>query len=291
MLNIIFFFLFSAAADKEDELTSKKVIVQEMQCADESLRLHLSLALEPVNKKTLLPFQTIKPLIESFLYPSLGYDSLFKLLHVEQDPLAIYKFQKLMIQILADRTNQGCIRSNFELCRYLNSRYSTCVYDQALVTDLLEWRELLESKKVSVAAFEEREMFPAPQVTHSDSISQDGQFFLRFKSGIRDRALTNKELLEEFWKLPRPLQYAVLLESKGGGRRGFDTCIEHMCGFSLSSEIGQSATSGRVDRSQKLIHGDQSNASAGGWFGAIGHWLASFKSADGDTEALLKKAA
>ena len=114
--------LFATVSKTKDTATRNTVFIEEKQCAA-GPQLHLHVMQEPasekLHRKDCTSFTEVRSLLNIFLYPNLGYGELFQLLSMEKDSFAVYKFQKLMIRILVDRTNNGCVESNREICRYL----------------------------------------------------------------------------------------------------------------------------------------------------------------------------
>jgi hypothetical protein len=312
MFDFIFFSLFSAVFEAMDCKIQKIVIIEEKQEAV-GPQLFLDLKEESTsgipNRKKLVPFEIIDALSQIFLYPNLGYGELFQLFNLEKDVFASYKFQRLMIQILVHRANEGCIESNEELCRYLLSHYNTCcLFQPTFIKSLREYRKILKTHQISVQGSSEQKSFPVVRPGNTEvekstlanylhdglslrqphNISKTGRIFLQSKSGVRDHQLSDTELMQECEKLPIPLQYAVIAESKGGGRRGFDSCLEGICGVSLCSETIDVKQSSSPGRSPKLIPGEKpviaaaprdraSHKEAGSWFSAsaraVGYWI------------------
>lgn len=297
MLNFIVFFLFSSNHEGIGSTAYKKMVIIEERLNIDIPQLHLRVQEDQISvehkRKMLISFKkNLYPLLQIFLYPSLGYSELFDLLDMERDPLAMHKFQKLMISILVDRINHGCIESNEELCCYLFSRYNTCSYAPGFVDKLRSWREELTSK-YDDRALSDLEQYRAPTEA-LPHLSKKGRLFLQKKSGAIDRQLSEKELLQEYSKLPDPLKYAVCsMADGGGGRVGFDMCLEQLYGFSLSSTVMQSDhhLSSLAVTDQALQAGGQ-RETIGSWFGivprAVGKWIQR-KAVRGDKQALLDK--
>lgn len=234
MLSLIFLSLFSSAPDGVDNVINKTVVIADRQ-QEAGLQLHLCIVEGSVSgvssRRPLIPFAKIQPLLQVFLYPDIGYGELFKLLEMERDPLAVYKFQRVMIQILVDRVNNGCIESNKELCRYLLGMYSQCSCDSAFIDKLRAWREEL---KRAASVFPILEQAESCQVRRLPPLSTQGKVFLQNKSGVRDHDLSDEEFLREYIQLPEALRRAVCA-GNDGGRNGFDQYLDETYGVSLSA--------------------------------------------------------
>ena len=280
MLNLIVFFLFPTDHEEIGAIAHKTVIIEE-RVNGHNPQLHLRVQEEKIfgelARESLSSFKkNLAPLLQIFLYPRLGYNELFQLLDMERDPWAIYKFQKLMVSILVKRINRGCIESNEELCCYLFSRYNTCSYESGFVDKLRAWRAEL-TRKHNDRTLSDTEQCSVLTET-LPQLSKQGKVFLQKKSGVMDRQLSEKELVQEYSKLPEPLKCAVCVKTADGrgGRTGFDMCIEQLHEVSLSSIDRQpDPLSPRVFADQ-VPQAEEQRASS--WFGvsarAVGYWIA-----------------
>jgi hypothetical protein len=298
MLNLILFFIFSAVVECLREVVVEESVIGLSAVPHLHLRVDTKEMSGELSYKPLKPFALLEPLLQICLYPCLGCGELFKLLDMEKEPLAVYKFQKLIIFILADRIKNGCVESNQELCRYLLIRYNNISYEAKFIDQLREWRRTLKTKRIPLADISEQ---TGVSVTPS-LFSKKGKIFLQSKSGVRDHQLSDKVLMQEYMKLPKPLQRAVCIDvgAEKGGRIGFDTCCDELYGFSLRSAVVEQAMPG-PGRPPKLhaaaepvivvaLQRGESRSTVGSWFGvgarAVGYWI-SRKFSDTETNPLI----